>query len=128
MLARYQDALLHAGVYRLQAGRDLERGGAEDLAHEQYERAKQTLREHMDGLTKLGNQLLEKEVIFSEDLEKIFGPRENHRTDLDGKPRSSRKSTPAREKASATDEPQLNTEKEDKEESTEDQTPRSKTA
>ena len=98
------------------------------IIEEQYERAKQTLREHMDGLTKLGNQLLEKEVIFSEDLEKIFGPRENHRTDLDGKPRSSRKSTPAREKASATDEPQLSTEKEDKEESTEDQTPRSKTA
>ena len=30
----------------------------------------------MDGLTKLAEQLLEKEVIFSEDLEKIFGVRE----------------------------------------------------
>jgi AFG3 family protein len=98
------------------------------IIEEQYERAKQTLREHMDGLTKLGNQLLEKEVIFSEDLEKIFGPRENHRTDLDGKPRRSRKSAPAREKASEMDEPQLNAKKEDKEETTEEQTPRSKTA
>jgi len=34
------------------------------IIEEQYERAKKTLRENMEGLTKLANQLLEKEVIF----------------------------------------------------------------
>jgi cell division protease FtsH len=91
------------------------------IIEEQYERAKKTLRENMEGLTKLANQLLEKEVIFSEDLEKIFGPRENHRTDLDGKPRSRRKSPATREKT-AEAEPKLT--KKDKEEETQ----RSKTA
>jgi cell division protease FtsH len=91
------------------------------IIEEQYERAKKTLRENMDGLTKLANQLLEKEVIFSEDVEKIFGPRENHRTDLDGKPRSRRKSSAPKEKA-AEAEPKL-TKKEKEEE-----TPKSKTA
>ncbi len=88
---------------------------------EQYERAKKTLRENMDGLIKLATHLLEKEVIFSEDVEKIFGPRKNHRTDLDGKPRSKRKSSTPREKAPEA-EPKL-TKKEKEEE-----TPRSKTA
>jgi cell division protease FtsH len=91
------------------------------IIEEQYERAKKILRENMGGLTKLANQLLEKEVIFSEDLEKIFGPRENHRTDLDGKPRSRRKSPAAKEKA-AEEAPKLT--KKDKE----DETPRTKTA
>lgn len=41
----------------------------------QYHRAKQILRDNEDKLTALANQLLEKEVIFKEDLEKIFGKR-----------------------------------------------------
>jgi cell division protease FtsH len=99
---------------------------ANRFIEEQYERAKKTLRENMDGLTKLANQLLEKEVIFSEDVEKIFGPRENGRTDLDGKPRSRRKSSTPREKTSEA-EPKLA--KKDKETQTpEEETPRSKTA
>lgn len=85
------------------------------IIEEQYERAKKTLRENMDGLTKLANQLLEKEVIFSEDLEKIFGPRENHRTDLEGKPVSIRKSHPHREK---TEEPEPKLTSEEKAEET----------
>ncbi len=40
-----------------------------------YERAKKILMENSKGLTALAEQLLEKEVIFSEDLEKIFGKR-----------------------------------------------------
>jgi cell division protease FtsH len=91
------------------------------IISEQYERAKKTLRENMDGLNKLATQLLDKEVIFSEDVEKIFGPRKNHRTDLDGKPRSKRKSSTPRAKTSET-EPKLT--KKDKEE----ETPRIKTA
>jgi cell division protease FtsH len=42
---------------------------------ESYERAKEVLRHNMKGLTELAEQLLEKEVIFSEDLERIFGKR-----------------------------------------------------
>ncbi len=41
----------------------------------QYQRAKRILAENKDKLTALANQLLEKEVIFKEDLEKIFGDR-----------------------------------------------------
>lgn len=37
--------------------------------------ATEVLKEHMDGFKALAELLLEKEVIFSEDLEKIFGPR-----------------------------------------------------
>jgi AFG3 family protein len=94
---------------------------ANRMIEEQYERAKKTLRENMDGLVKLATQLLEKEVIFSEDVEKIFGPRENHRTDLDGQPRSKRKSSSRSEKTSD-EEPILTKEEKEKE------TPRSKTA
>ena len=41
----------------------------------EYQRAKKVLQEHKEGLTKIGELLLEKEVLFSEDLEKIFGKR-----------------------------------------------------
>ena len=41
----------------------------------QYVRAKHILSENKDKLTALATQLLEKEVIFKEDLEKIFGKR-----------------------------------------------------
>ncbi|MFW6310415.1 MAG: AAA family ATPase, partial [Prolixibacteraceae bacterium] len=45
------------------------------LIDAQYERAKQVLKENADGHKKLAKLLLEREVIFSEDLEKIFGKR-----------------------------------------------------
>ena len=45
------------------------------LIDESYETAKKILKENMEGFVKLAEQLLEKEVIFSEDLEKIFGKR-----------------------------------------------------
>jgi cell division protease FtsH len=41
----------------------------------QYERAKAILREHMEGHAELAKILLEREVIFAEDVEKIFGKR-----------------------------------------------------
>lgn len=41
----------------------------------QYKRAIEVLTEHKDKLTTLAETLLEKEVIFKEDLEKIFGKR-----------------------------------------------------
>ena len=45
------------------------------LIESQYKRANQILKDNSEGHTKLGNLLLEKEVIFSEDLEVIFGKR-----------------------------------------------------
>ena len=48
---------------------------AKKLVDESYLTAKKILRENMEGFTKLAEQLLEKEVIFSEDLEVIFGKR-----------------------------------------------------
>jgi AFG3 family protein len=45
------------------------------IVDESYVRAKQVLKENLAGLTELAELLLEKEVIFSEDLERIFGKR-----------------------------------------------------
>jgi cell division protease FtsH len=44
-----------------------------------YDMAKSVLLENREGLTTLAELLLEREVIFSEDLEKIFGKRKNNR-------------------------------------------------
>lgn len=45
------------------------------LIAEQYERAKEILRNHLDGMKQLANLLTEKEVIFADDVEHIFGKR-----------------------------------------------------
>lgn len=45
------------------------------LIESSYERAKQVLRDNEEGHNKLAELLLEREVIFSEDLEEIFGKR-----------------------------------------------------
>lgn len=45
------------------------------LIETQYDRALKILAENKEKLTQLAEKLLEKEVIFKEDLEKIFGPR-----------------------------------------------------
>ena len=45
------------------------------MINEQYERAKQILTEHKDGHAQLAQLLIDREVIFAEDVEKIFGPR-----------------------------------------------------
>jgi len=101
------------------------------MIEKEYERAKKILRDNMEGLTKLGEQLLEKEVIFSEDLEKIFGPRPWKKRELvANKPKPKKRSTTTRknteskapEDGVAGNGPKLE-EKEEKE-----ATPRSKTA
>uniref|UniRef100_UPI0025939187 ATP-dependent metallopeptidase FtsH/Yme1/Tma family protein n=1 Tax=uncultured Flavobacterium sp. TaxID=165435 RepID=UPI0025939187 len=46
------------------------------MIEEQYQRALAILSENKDKLTLLANKLLEKEVIFKEDLEEIFGKRQ----------------------------------------------------
>lgn len=48
---------------------------AKKIVEEQYKRAIDLLLANKEGLTKLGELLLEKEVLFSEDLEQIFGKR-----------------------------------------------------
>ncbi|EJX05816.1 transmembrane AAA-metalloprotease FtsH [gut metagenome] len=45
------------------------------MINEQYERAKQILSEHKEGHNQLAQILIEKEVIFAEDVEAIFGKR-----------------------------------------------------
>ena len=45
------------------------------MVNEQYERAKKILSEHMEGHNKLAQLLIDKEVIFAEDVERIFGKR-----------------------------------------------------
>ena len=45
------------------------------LINQQYERAKKILSTHKEGHNKLAQQLIDKEVIFAEDVEAIFGKR-----------------------------------------------------
>ena len=45
------------------------------MINSQYERAKQLLTEHKEGHAELAKVLMEREVIFAEDVEKIFGKR-----------------------------------------------------
>ena len=46
-----------------------------DLVDEIHERTKKILLEHKDGFVRMAKLLLEKEVIFAEDIEKILGPK-----------------------------------------------------
>jgi cell division protease FtsH len=45
------------------------------MINEQYDRAKQILTEHKEGHAQLAQLLVEREVIFAEDVERIFGKR-----------------------------------------------------
>ncbi len=45
------------------------------MIQEQYDRAKAILKEHQEGHNKLAQLLMEREVIFAEDVEQIFGKR-----------------------------------------------------
>ncbi len=45
------------------------------IVNEQYNRAKQILTEHQEGHAQLAQLLVEREVIFADDVEKIFGKR-----------------------------------------------------
>ncbi len=45
------------------------------MIHEQYERAKKILLDNKDKHEQLADLLVEREVIFREDVEQIFGPR-----------------------------------------------------
>ena len=45
------------------------------MVNEQYDRAKRILSEHKEGHQQLAQILIDKEVIFADDVEQIFGPR-----------------------------------------------------
>ena len=45
------------------------------MVNEQYERAKKILSDHKDGHQRLSQLLIDREVIFAEDVEEIFGKR-----------------------------------------------------
>ena len=45
------------------------------IVEKAYQEAISILTQHRDGLTELANKLIDKEVIFGEDLENIFGKR-----------------------------------------------------
>lgn len=45
------------------------------MINEQYERAKKILSDNKEGHNRLAQQLIDKEVIFAEDVEHIFGKR-----------------------------------------------------
>ncbi len=63
-----------------------------EIVDSQYRRALEILKENKEGLIKLSEQLLEKEVIFTEDLEKIFGKRKAGRVpDMGEKPKKTKK-------------------------------------
>ena len=46
-----------------------------DLVEEVHARTRRLIEENRDGFMALGALLLEKEVIFAEDIEKILGPK-----------------------------------------------------
>jgi cell division protease FtsH len=51
------------------------------IVEHEYKRAIQLLKKHKDKLTELAEHLLEKEVIFKDDLERIFGARPFEKSD-----------------------------------------------
>ncbi len=61
------------------------------IVDEAYQRALDVLKKHRKGLETLALQLLEKEVIFSEDLEKIFGMKKGNRPAIEESGRPARK-------------------------------------
>ncbi len=61
------------------------------IVDEAYQRALDVLKKHRKGLETLALQLLEKEVIFSEDLEKIFGKKKGNRPAIEESGRPARK-------------------------------------
>jgi cell division protease FtsH len=54
-----------------------------EIVEKEYNRAIQLLKKHKDKLTELAEHLLEKEVIFKDDLERIFGKRPFDKPELE---------------------------------------------
>ena len=52
-----------------------------DLIQKIHDRSEKILKDNMEGFLELASLLLEKEVIFADDLERIFGPRKGAETE-----------------------------------------------
>ena len=73
---------------------------AKKIVEESYRKAKEVISANIVGLTQLAEQLLEKEVIFSEDLERIFGKRKGDQSrDLSEAARQEELPAPAKKAA-----------------------------
>jgi cell division protease FtsH len=68
------------------------------IIDQQYTLALDILEKHKEGLAKLADQLLEKEVIYTEDLETIFGKRKGRMPEMPEKPKRVRKKAKADKK------------------------------
>jgi len=55
---------------------------AKKIIDEAYQRAKDILTEHKEGHREISEMLLDREVLFAEDLERVFGPRKGHKPEL----------------------------------------------
>jgi cell division protease FtsH len=55
---------------------------AKKIIDDAYERAKRILQENSEGHRKISEMLLEREVLFAEDMEHVFGPRKGHKTEF----------------------------------------------
>ncbi|MEM7380944.1 MAG: ATP-dependent zinc metalloprotease FtsH [Bacteroidota bacterium] len=69
------------------------------IVEEQYQRAIDVLDQNKDKLTELAERLLEREVIFKEDLEKIFGKRPFEKEEEETEQKSATKEEPAPEES-----------------------------
>ena len=78
---------------------------ARELIDKAYEQAKEVLRTHADGLRELAELLLEREVVFTEDVERIFGKRKKdiEREERERKAKEAAESKAAAETASETE-------------------------
>jgi len=96
----------------------------EKMIGEQYERAKKILISHKEGHNKLANLLMEREVIFAEDVENIFGKRPwTSRSEeiLKDEKKMEKKNNDAKEKEEKEIPDNLNSDKSDKEERKEEE-------
>lgn len=55
---------------------------AKKIIDEGYDRAKRILQEHSEGHKEIAEMLLDREVLFAEDLERVFGPRKGHKPEM----------------------------------------------
>ena len=73
------------------------------IVEKEYRRAIQMLKKHIDKLTELAEHLLEKEVIFKDDLERIFGKRPFEKPEAEApKPKATTKPKAAPKKTAKT--------------------------
>ena len=91
-----------------------------DLIESAYERTKEILVENKSKLTELAETLLEKEVIFKEDLEAIFGARPYKKEEEEENSSEKKEDTPSAEEAVVVSEDKQEGAKADTEESSEE--------